>query len=55
MGPDSSVLVPEIFDEWYSETIVGRDHALVVSSKGSQNVTYKSRVYNEAYSKLYSS
>ncbi|KAI1285814.1 Microsomal triglyceride transfer protein large subunit [Halotydeus destructor] len=50
---DSSVLTPNVEDDWASETTLGRDHVLVVSSKGWQNVTLRSRLYQEAHSKLY--
>lgn len=50
---DSSLLFPSIDDYWESETILARDHALVVSSKGFQNVTLRSRLFEDAHSKLH--
>lgn len=53
MDDEGSLLSPAVEDYWATETVVGRDHALVVSSKGYQNVTLRSRLFQDAHSKLH--
>lgn len=48
-----SILLPEMMNEWTTISEVGRDHSVIVKSDGWQNVTFRSRIYNEAYSKLH--
>lgn len=48
-----SILLPEMMNEWVTVSEVGRDHSVIVKSDGWQNVTFRSRIYNEAYSKLH--
>lgn len=47
------IQVPLVIDEWSITSQLNRDHSFVIKSKGWQNITFASRLYNNAFSKLY--
>lgn len=48
-----SILLPDILDQWEVHSESSGEHSIVKSASGWQNVTLRSRIYNDAHSKLY--
>jgi len=48
-----SILLPDIENNWEIETSSSGDHSIVQSINGWQNVSLRSRIYQDAHSKLY--
>lgn len=47
-----SIFGPEILNNWMTESKISDDHSIVIQNTGWQNVTIRSLVYKEAFSKL---
>src|SRR4051812_35788536 len=48
-----SLLSPDIWDEWQMSAQLASDHPIVNSAHGWQNVSFQSRIYSKAHSKLH--
>lgn len=49
----SSILIPDILNQWQIQSKTSQEHSFVTSSHGWQNITLRSRIYNNAHSHLY--
>lgn len=49
----SSILLPDIVNQWEIHRENSQEHSIVSSSFGWQNITLRSRIYNDAHSKLH--
>lgn len=48
----NSIFAPEIVNSWMTQSKLSKDHSIVTHNHGWQNVTLRSLVYKEAFSKL---